>query len=98
MNAKLTKLARRREQLIAQSFREREKLGQACRRLVESFGWINLAVGAIGAVKAHPAAVTGLTALLVGTGWTRLQRLGRWLWLGWTVLAQLQARRSRRRA
>lgn len=98
MNAKLNKLARRREQLIAQSAGQREELGQACRRLVESFGWINLAVGAIGAIKAHPAAITGVTALLVGTGWTRFQRLGKWLWLGWTVLTQLQARRSGRRA
>ena len=98
MNAKLTELARRRERLIAQSARQREELGQAYGRLSESFGWINLAVGAIETVKAHPAAITGVTALLVGTGWTRLQRLGRWLWLGLTVLTQLQARRSGRRA
>lgn len=98
MNAKLAGLARRRERLIAQSARQREELGQAYRRLLDSFGWINLAVGAIEIVKAHPAAVTGLTALLVGTGWTRFQRLGKWLWLSWTVLTGLQARRSGRRA
>jgi len=98
VNAKSAELARRRERLIAQSARQREELGRAYRRLLDSFGWINLAMGAIETVKAHPAAVTGLTALLVGTGWTRFQRLGKWLWLGWTVLTRLQARRSGRRA
>lgn len=98
MNAKLADLARRRERLIAQSARQREELGRAYRRLVDSLGWINLAVGAIEIVKAHPAAVTGLTALLVGTGRTRFQRLGRWFWLGWMILARLQARHSGRRA
>ncbi|OGQ83253.1 MAG: hypothetical protein A3F90_10890 [Deltaproteobacteria bacterium RIFCSPLOWO2_12_FULL_60_19] len=98
MNAKLAGLARRRERLIAQSARQREELGLAYRRLLDSFGWINLAVGAIETVKAHPAAVTGLTALLVGTGWTRFQRLEKWLWLSWTVLTRVQAWRSRRRA
>jgi len=98
VNAKLAGLARRRERLIAESARQREEFGLAYRRLLDSFGWINLAVGAIETVKAHPAAVTGLTALAVGAGWTRFQRLGKWLWLGWTVLARLQARRSGRRA
>lgn len=95
---KSTELASRRERLIDQSARQREQLGRAYRQLLGSFQWINLAAGAIQAVKAHPAAATGLTALLAGTRWARFQRLGRWLWLGWAIFKPVQAWRSRRRA
>lgn len=98
MNAKLAELARRRESLISQSAGQREQLSQAYQRLLSSIQFVKIALGAIRVIKAHPAAVMGLTALLAGTRWTKFPRLGRWLWMGWTILKPFQAWRSRRRA
>ena len=91
MKAKTEKLARRREVLIARAAGEREQLAQAYQQLQKPIRLAKMVVGTIQTLKAHPAFVMGLAALLVGTRKGKWQRLLGQAWLSWEALRRLQA-------
>ncbi|MGH7830758.1 MAG: hypothetical protein ACREP8_11330 [Candidatus Binatia bacterium] len=97
MNAKLADLARRREMLIARSTAHREQLAQACRQLRGSMRFVEPAVGLIQTLKAHPALVMALTAVLVGARRFHWKKLPVQFLMGWRILRPLGAWWSRRR-
>ena len=92
MKTKTEQLARRREILIARSAAEREQLAEAYQQLQKPIRLAKMVAGAIQTLKAHPAFVMGLAALLVGTRKGKWQRLLGRAWLSWEALRRLQGR------
>ena len=98
MKAKTERLARRREVLIARSAGQREQLAESYQQLQKPIRLARMVAGAIQTLKAHPAFVMGLAALLVGTRKGKWQRLLGRAWLSWEALRRLQALWSKGRA
>ena len=92
MTTRLEQLARRRESLVSRSAREREELAQACRLFEKPIRAINFGLGLIESIKSHPAAVAGLTALLVSGRWTRAPV---WLWVVGKIFCSSGTARSK---
>ena len=68
MSARLTKLVRRREGLIAQSAAQREQLVRSYRRVLRPVRFVESGVGLIKIFQAHPVITASLAAFLMKPG------------------------------
>ena len=91
MNKKLTRLAERRSQLVAQAAAQRTALAHNLEPWHARLALIDQGVAVFRYVRRHPALMMGAALLLAAL---RPRRVGKWLQHGWIVW-QL-ARRLRR--
>ena len=82
MGEKLTRLAERRERLIAQAAAQRMALAQSIEPWRVPLARVDQGLAALRYVRNHPVWIVGGAALLVAL---RPSRVGRWLQLGWVA-------------
>ncbi len=98
MNGKSAELAQRRQSLLHQSARQREELLQSFRELRASLSPVGGLFALIRTIKAHPALLMGLTALVLGARRGKLDPTSKRPGLGGWILRLLQAFRPVLRA
>lgn len=98
MNGKSAELAQRRQSLLNQSARQREELGRSYRDVRASLSPLRGLFGLIRTLKAHPALLMGLTALVLGARRGKLDHTSKRPGLGGWILRLLQAFRPVLRA
>jgi YqjK-like protein len=92
MNSTLTRLAERRERLVAQSAAQRAALAKNAATWRAPLALADRGVEALRAIKRHPAWVLG-AVLMFAT--LRPRRAGRWTrfaWVGWQIGRKLLGR------
>ncbi|MBC2731458.1 YqjK-like family protein [Thiobacillus sp.] len=92
MNRTLTRLAERRERLVAQSAEQRTALAKSAASWRAPLALADRGVEALRAIKRHPAWVLGAVLMLATL---RPRRAGRWTrfaWVGWQVGRKLLGR------
>ncbi|MDD4881737.1 MAG: YqjK-like family protein [Gallionellaceae bacterium] len=92
MNNKLSLLAERREQLVAQAAAQRTALAQSIEPWRTPLTWVDLGLDALRILKRRPVWVVGGVAMLAAM---RLNRVGKWLrrgWITWQVVQKLRSR------
>jgi hypothetical protein len=82
MNEKLTRLAERRRQLVAQAAAQRTALGQQAAPWRARLALVDQGAAVVRYIRRHPALIVGATLLLVAV---RPRRAGKWLQRGWLV-------------
>ncbi len=92
MNKKLTRLAERRRQLVAQAAAQRTSLANNMEPWRVRLALVDRGVAAVRYIGRHPALMMGAALLLVAL---RPRRAGKWLQRGWLVW---QVGRSLRRS
>jgi hypothetical protein len=83
MNVKLAKLEQRRQQLLAQSARQRALIVQHIEPWRTPLALADRGLSVVNYVKQHPVFMVGALSLL---GLMRLTRAGKWLQGGWLVV------------
>lgn len=94
MNVKLTRLAERRAQLIAQAAAERAVLAQSVEPWRTPLAWADRGLEAIQVFRRHPVWMVGGVAAIALLG-ARFSRAGKWLrrgWITWQVVQKLRGR------
>ena len=92
MNEKLTLLAERRAQLVAQAEMQRTVLAQSIEPWRTPLAWADRGLDALRVFRRHPVWLPAGVATLAAL---RLDRLGKWLqrgWLTWQVVQKLRGR------
>jgi len=97
MNDKLTRLAVRREQLIAQAAAQRGVLAQSMESWRTPLALADQGLAVVRRIKSRPAWLVGAALLLavVRPAGLRSGRLGKWLrrgWVAWQVVRNLRGR------
>ncbi len=90
MNAKLSRLAKRREHLIAQAAAQRILLAQDIESWRTPLAFADLGLDVLRGIKRHPVWMVGGVAMLAAL---RLNRAGKWLrrgWITWQVVQKLR--------
>lgn len=82
MNEKLTRLAERRERLVAQAAAQRMALAQNIEPWRNPLARADQGLAALRYIKSHPAWIVAGAALLAAL---RPGRVGKWLQLGWAT-------------
>lgn len=98
MNGRSAELAQRRQSLLNQSARQREELARSYRDVRASLSPLRGLFGLIRTLKAHPALLMGLTALVLGARRGKPDNTSKRLGLGGWVLRLLRAFRPVLRA
>jgi hypothetical protein len=91
MNSRLTRLAERRERLIAQAAVERATLAQDVEPWRAPLALADQGLAALRFIKRHPVWIAG-GAAVVAALWP--ERVGRWLrrgWLAWQVMSRMRS-------
>lgn len=97
MSDKLTRLARQREQLIAQAAVQRTVLKQSMEAWRTPLGLADQGLAVVRLIKSRPAWLVGAAFLLAALrpAGLRSGRLGKWLqrgWVAWQVVRRLRGR------
>lgn len=97
MNDKLTRLAARREQLIAQAATQRMALAQSIEPWRAPLALADQGLAVVHLIKSRPAWLVGAALLLavVRPAGLRSGRIGKWLrrgWVTWQVVRNLRSR------
>lgn len=97
MNDKLTRLAARREQLIAQAATQRMALAQSIEPWRTPLALADQGLAVVRLIKSRPAWLAGAALLLavVRPAGLRSGRFGKWLrrgWVTWQVVQNLSSR------
>lgn len=92
MNEKLSRLAERRERLVAQAAAQRMALAQNIEPWRQPLARADRGLAALRYIKSHPAWIVGGAALLAIV---RPGRAGNWLTRGWVAWKMLQKLRGR---
>lgn len=82
MNEKLTRLAERRERLVAQAATQRMALAQDIEPWRIPLARVDQGLAALRYIKSHPVWIVGGAALLAAL---QPRRVGKWLQLGWVT-------------
>jgi hypothetical protein len=82
MNPKMTHLAERRRQLVAQAAAQRTALARDLEPWRARLAVADKGISLIGQVKRNPALIAGAVLLFAAL---RPQRIGKWLRRGWMV-------------
>lgn len=94
MNEKLTRLAERRERLVAQAAAQRMALAQDIEPWRIPLARVDQGLAALRYLKSHPVWIVGAAALLAAL---RPGRVGKWLQLGWGTWQMRHILRSNRK-
>jgi len=94
MNEKLTRLAERRERLVAQAAAQRMALAQDIEPWRIPLARVDQGLAALRYIKSHPVWIVGAAALLAAL---RPGRVGKWLQLGWVTWQMRHKLRSNRK-
>jgi len=92
MKRKLTILAERRRQLVAQAAAQRSLIARTAAPWRARLAWADRGIAAVRSLRRHPAMMVGAALLLAAL---RPQRAGKWLhrgWLAWMIGRRLRAR------
>ena len=92
MNAKLIRLAERRERLVAQAAAQRMALAQNIEPWRKPLARADQGLAALRYIRSHPAWIVGGDALLVIL---RPGRIGKWLGRGWVTWQMIHKLRGR---
>lgn len=90
MNANMTRLAERRERLLAQAAAQRRTLAQNIEPWRIPLALADQGLTALRYIKSHPEWIVGVVAVLAVL---RPRRVGKWLgrgWVSWQVLHRLR--------
>ena len=82
MNPRLTQLAERRRELVAQAAAQRSALADNLAPWRSRLALVDRGVAVFRTIGRHPGWIVGAALLLVAL---RPRRAGKWLQLGWTV-------------
>jgi len=93
MNEKLTRLAERRERLVAQVAAQRMALAQDIEPWRIPLARVDQGLATLRYIKSHPAWIVGGAALLAAL---RPRRVGKWLQLGWVTWQMRHKLRGRK--
>lgn len=85
MNSTLTRLAERRERLVAQSAEQRTVLAQNAARWRALLALADRGMEALRTIKRHPVWVLGAVLMFAALRPGRTGRWGRYAWVGWQV-------------
>ena len=97
MNEKRSRLAERRERLIAQAAAQRSALAQNIEPWRRPLARVDQGLAVLRKIKRHPAWIAGGVALLTALrpGRVRAAGIGKWLTRGWATWQMVQKLRGR---